>query len=418
MSAFVRGEKKTLFVCLSVICFRMLFRPLISAAGTKAGHTECFAKHGVTIPTGAAGLKTGHAKRYDKTCLHTLNNCRGPYWLKTHLNPTTVQHYSRLQHMGHIQRLLPILIGLGCIGPNLQVTTKPSRNFVEFFAGDRSVTLGLRLIGYVGTPVDVRLNEGHDFMTPLGFLLAVAMIWSVAPGGLVWFAPPCSTWVWMSRHSTGRDKEVKGKTSNPNIQRQNCLVSRLCYLIVLCWHRSVTFVIEQPASTIMFKYPRLKKLLDRFGDCINWAYVEMGCWSREMAKNTVLVGSGPHINRMGRRMTAQERKWMRGGHQKESATHWTSTHGKKRSRGGKDLKPSQSYPMGFGCMHALEYKASFPPSNPSDSEPPPLIDLDTDSDSSLDGMDDPCLADLKYNDAEWFCGSGQMSQEKNVPLKS
>ncbi len=41
----------------------------------------------------------------------------------------------------------------------------------------------------------------------VGFLAAVATILRVHMNGLVWLAPPCSTWVWMSRHSTGRSED-------------------------------------------------------------------------------------------------------------------------------------------------------------------------------------------------------------------
>jgi hypothetical protein len=114
--------------------------------------------------------------------------------------------------MNYIQRLMPILLLLGLVG---------------FFAGEQSVTKGLRLVGYKGDPVDVRLNSNHDLLTPCGFLVAITMIFSVCKGGLVWIAPPCSTWVWMSRSSTGRSDKSHGTLGDPdnlNVQRQNILV--------------------------------------------------------------------------------------------------------------------------------------------------------------------------------------------------
>ena len=110
----------------------------------------------------------------------------------------------------------------------------------------------------------------------------------VAKGGVVWFAPPCSTWVWMSRASTKRSEQHMGPAgdeSNPNVYRQNCLVGRICYLIALCFHLGINFVIEQPHSSVMFKYARMKKLLGRIDRSllcrkmgrIEWQIVEMGC---------------------------------------------------------------------------------------------------------------------------------------------
>lgn len=47
----------------------------------------------------------------------------------------------------------------------------------------------------------------------VGFLTAIVTILRLAINGIAWFAPPCSTWVWMSRHSTGRGKAFESKES-------------------------------------------------------------------------------------------------------------------------------------------------------------------------------------------------------------
>ena len=77
-------------------------------------------------------------------------------------------------------------------------------SFVELFAGDAAVSKGLRLFGYSGLSFDMRYSELHNFLTPSGYLAALAAIMPIHVGGVVWMAPPCSTWVWVSRHSTKR----------------------------------------------------------------------------------------------------------------------------------------------------------------------------------------------------------------------
>ena len=335
--------------------------------------------------------------------------------------------------MGYMKRLLPLLVAFDLVGPHSTSSDRwlplvqPSRHFVETFGGDGAVSCGLSLCGYLGCTMDLRLDGRHDILTPVGFMTTLALILGVATGGMVWFAPPCSTWVWMSRASTKRSDNAKGPAgdeSNPNVYRQNCLVGRICYMIALCYHLGINFVIEQPSSSVMFKYSRMKKLLDRIDRAllrrkmgqIEWVCVEMGCWTLEMAKPLFLVGWGPHLADCGRRMSTEERHMMKHyGHKKDTAFHWTEG-GKKRSRGGPDLKSSQSYPIGFGCHHALHFSAVVPLTDPSE-HPHQLLDLsDTESDSSIE-EEDPCLADIIFNKPSFFSGTVQQGNEMKVGLK-
>jgi len=343
----------------------------------------------------------------------------------------------RVRIMGYMTRLVPFLIALELArwgspgdgdGHKLKLEDiygKPRRHFIEMFAGDRSVTKGLWLLGYQGEPVDLRIQKTHDLMTPFGFLASIALIWGIAKGGLCWMAPPCSSWVWMSRHSTGRSKDdAKGNEKHTKVWCSNILVSRLCYLIALCWRRGVHFIIEQPSSSVMFEFSRLKKLLTAIGDDIHWAYSELGAWTLEMQKGLVLCGTAPWLEQLGRKMTAYERSLMKDGHQKKSAYHWDEWmkdgHPKKRSRGAPDLKPSQSYPMGFGCWHALKFTEHVPQFDPATRPCGDMcLDEDSESDSSIDS-EDPALRDLLVDHVEFFAGSFSRAssslREAAVPL--
>ena len=324
--------------------------------------------------------------------------------------------------MNYIRRLLPIilLLGLGD-GPS-----KPTRNFVEFFAGEQSITKGLRLVGYKGDPVDVRLNSSHDLLTPCGFLVAITMIYSVCRGGLVWIAPPCSTWVWMSRSSTGRSDKSHGPLGDPdneNVQRQNVLVARMCYLLALCWARGVYFIIEQPSSSVMMKHPRLVKFFKRLGGAIEHIYLELGSFCLDMKKGTTLSGWAPHLCNMAGAMTPLERFWLRdGGHQIQTHTRAVKE-GKTRVYGGKDLKATQSYPMPFGCFHAAAYEQHVPvhliDSDDDMDQHEPLIPGLCDSSDSDDDMGemDPALRDLVNNDSVLFSGRVQLFNELRVKFK-
>lgn len=77
-------------------------------------------------------------------------------------------------------------------------------DFIEVFAGEAAVSKALRAMGYFGATMDLRRDSLHNVLQPIGMLTLLALVMRLRPQGLLWLAPVCSTWVFMSRGSTGR----------------------------------------------------------------------------------------------------------------------------------------------------------------------------------------------------------------------
>ena len=230
-------------------------------------------------------------------------------------------------------------------------------DFVELFAGEAAVSRGMRGFGYRGWTMDLRISLDHDLLSPAGFLQLLACLAQLRPGGVFWAAPPCSTWVFMSRHSTGRDRCVTGNTSSPYVLAQNALVCRLLVALRFCVARGVDFIVEQPHSTVMFEYPPFKKWLasDSAGR-VQRIQTQMGAFGMQAQKDTILLGTAPYLGELARKMTPSERAVLASGRGRMSTTvKYTDAAGKKCVQGGKDLKATQSYPMRFGVAHALAF---------------------------------------------------------------
>ena len=96
---------------------------------------------------------------------------------------------------------------------------------------------------------------------------------------------------------------------------------------------------------------------------------------------------------MQRRMTPDERTMMKEAAHAETTIRWENKHGKKRCRASENLKPTQSYPMPFGCAHALAYQAHVAGLAGEDQEPT-LIGSSSEDEFGDDPSNDPCLQDL------------------------
>ena len=113
-------------------------------------------------------------------------------------------------------------------------------------------------------------------------------------------------------------------------------------------------------------------------------------------KETVLVGTAPYLLKMSRRMTGTELEAMRNNEDRLiTATSFVDKNGKKMCNGGKDLKKTQQYPMGFGCLHALLYQEA---NQAMVDNPQRGFDFveDTDSDSEIGEDAETCFDDFRY----------------------
>jgi hypothetical protein len=278
--------------------------------------------------------------------------------------PDAGQRCKRLRSSSHEEsRLQPRFLVKGAVAHLLRQVFSEApvqdMDFVELFAGEAAVSHGMRAFGFRGWSMDLRISLDHDLLSPAGFLQLLACLARLRPGGVFWAAPPCSTWVFMSRHSTGRDLSVSGNTTSPYVLAQNALVCRLLVALRFCVARGVDFIVEQPHSTVMFEYPPFKQWLasDSAGR-VQRIQTQMGAFGLGAVKDTILLGTAPYLGELARRMTPSERDALSCGRgRKETSVRYLDAAGKRCVQGGKDLKATQSYPVRFGLAHALAFQA-------------------------------------------------------------
>ena len=290
---------------------------------------------------------------------------------------------------------------------------QPHLVFAEMFAGERAISKGMLAFGYAGRSYDLRLSSLHNFLNPVGFLSLLATIMGMCQGGVLWLAPPCSTWVWMSRSSTGRHIDILGfQEESHYVKSQNMLVDRMVYLLILCIKRGVHFIVEQPASSIMWQYPRMSKFLKRFEGRIKTIKMQMGCYSLQSPKDTTLVGTPPYMTRLARTMTPTEKEAMRP-HQLQTATVSYTAQGKRQCTGTKDLKSTQTYPLGFGAAHANAFHDALH-DTVAQRKPGLSLDPEDTEGSEIGDKDDECLQDVLTSNTTYW--DSNVKNENKLPL--
>lgn len=138
--------------------------------------------------------------------------------------------------------------------------------FQEDFAGKHALSTTLFQMGFPVLARDWLFSKHLDVESGVGFMSALQGLRSLAVGGLCWLAVPCSSWVFMSRGTTGRSRlTVRGRRRYQKVRSANRIARRTCYLVTYLEAKGCYWALENPSSSILWLYPPMRRLLDREG---------------------------------------------------------------------------------------------------------------------------------------------------------
>ena len=248
---------------------------------------------------------------------------------------------------GALHGLVVAILSVGLVGPPI--------GGVEFFSGVQSITKGLMTNGIDTIPYDLNINQQMDFNSDVGFAFAVWLVLRLQPGGVLFAAPPCSSWVWVSRSSSGRSYDCPlGNQLRKKVRDANILVSRLVLLMALALGRGCTIAWEQPGGTLMHFHPKMRMFMQKFKIYEIWTW--MGMYGAPTAKATRLWCSHRWIRGMYQKLDKSKIPVYNG---QEMVVEFHDVLGLKRATGRKGLKSSQSYPLAFGEAFANKYSKNM-----------------------------------------------------------
>ena len=255
---------------------------------------------------------------------------------------------------------------------------------IEFYAGRRTVQRAFESEHHAALAFDKSYHYSHDFCTDLGFLHAIMLSLLLRARGLSFWATVCSTWVFMSRSSVHRSEDRPlGCTRFECVREANLMVSRMVLLIRFLAGKFCQFGLEQPATSLMDKTPRIKALSRVPKHLLNGPFTKcqtyMAAFGTPIHKPTSLWASGPWINDLIRALPAHFQ-------QRVHVTSKKVKNGKVAVTGNKvELKESQGYTDQFGRA----VMKAFVKSKQSASEMDPAsFDVDSDEELTTDPWDD------------------------------
>ena len=101
-----------------------------------------------------------------------------------------------------------------------------------------------------------------DLTTTRGFCHLLCLLLRMPVGAILWMAPVCSSFVWISASVTRRSRAFPcGRRGVLSVEVGNLLLTRTILAIMLASAKQICWVLEQPNSTKAKFMKRFQKLL-------------------------------------------------------------------------------------------------------------------------------------------------------------
>ena len=166
---------------------------------------------------------------------------------------------------------------------------------VEACAGVARIVNWATRAGLPAVAYDVKYGQHMNCLTDDGFALLFVAICRVRAGGLFFIAPQCSSWVWLSRSSTGRSSQNPDGRTNVRCvvdgNRLNLVTSLLCMIATAL---GVLWIVEQPSSSLFFLTQHMRFAVEHCA--ATKLHTWLGGFGHPMSKPTLLVGTPPWLS--------------------------------------------------------------------------------------------------------------------------
>ncbi len=146
------------------------------------------------------------------------------------------------------------------------------------------------------------MNALHEACSPQCFMILMQSIRRVMDKGVTLWAPPCHSWIFLSRGTYLRSaNDPHGDLDSEEAQSQNRLVKRVCLLLRLATALGIFWLVEQPLSSLLCNLPEFMRLK------MYRAFLWMRAYGGSCPKGTVIWGNAPWLHKLRRTLSPADR---------------------------------------------------------------------------------------------------------------
>ena len=216
-------------------------------------------------------------------------------------------------------------------------------DLLDVCAGKARITKWALLFGLRAIAVDIDYGLHLDINTDCGLATLVLLLLRVVPGGLIFIAAQCSSWVWMCSSVSGRTKSnPDGNLERTFVVQGNKMNKRCAVVCVLARLLGVHWAIEQPRSSMFFCTAAMRSTIEFSRAAVST--FPMSMYGHPCQKQAILVGTPSWLPNLG---VARKKASKPTRDRTPNLVRRYEKRGKLCVTGGRLLKASQVYPAKF-----------------------------------------------------------------------
>ena len=149
----------------------------------------------------------------------------------------------------------------GLLAPLVAEPVPRDLDCLEVFAGAAAIARAFSRAGLDSRAYDKATHDEEDVLTITGLTRLFWLVLRLKPGGLLWAAPPCAMWSFMSSSVHCRTKEnPRGDRTRHSVREANNVARIAACIIKIATFRGVRFCMENPGRRLG-AYPPMARAL-------------------------------------------------------------------------------------------------------------------------------------------------------------
>lgn len=140
----------------------------------------------------------------------------------------------------------------------------------------------------------IRDAKFEDVLRPEGVANYIRILRQSCPGSVHWFAPPCSSWGFLSRSKSGRSvQHPEGHLNDPWVRTHNAIACFVAEAVEAAASRDIFIVLENPRASLLFAFEPMKNALAKVG--ARAVTLNLGDFGADSQKPITLCGTAPWL---------------------------------------------------------------------------------------------------------------------------
>ena len=173
---------------------------------------------------------------------------------------------------------------------------KPRIQALSIFDGTGGMSSAFFEVGWLTSSFEISRDPIlQDVLSLQGTQAVLQAIMRMPMDALVWLAPPCGSWGWLSRSKSRRSSaSPEGNINDSWVHANNLLADWVALILRLLTSLGIYFVLEQPTDSCLHRYPAIADSLRECG--ARCTAVQLFNWGASSLKPLTLWGTAPWLS--------------------------------------------------------------------------------------------------------------------------